>query len=148
MFLMLHALVLLALPLLTAQEQPSQDEIRALIERLGSDEADKRAEAAAALRSIGEAARSVLAAVRDHADLEIRQRVRGLIGELDWNPVLPPFLDRWDSSAAETLRTGPRASRFALIRDLHGLGAIPPCLAERVVLTIPDPNVHALVARL
>ena len=64
--------VLAALPLFAAQERPSQEEIRVLIERLSSNDIAAREGAEQWLAAIGETARPALERVVRKSDRELR----------------------------------------------------------------------------
>lgn len=76
------AALLLTLPLLPMQEKPSQDEIRELVEKLGSDSIEERASASAKLLKLGRAALPELKKALGEKDKERVTRARALIDEL------------------------------------------------------------------
>ena len=76
--------ILLSLPLLIAATALMDEEIPALIEKLGDRSWKVREAAEEKLISLAEQAREALEAALDHEDAEIRWRVEKLLGQLRW----------------------------------------------------------------
>lgn len=95
--------------ILLAAVQDGQDLAARLVEELGSDDFTEREAAEARLRELGPAAREALEAARDHEDIEVRSRVRQLLGQPTCLPVdasLRPAVVKLASETPATLREG------------------------------------------
>jgi HEAT repeat protein len=91
-----------------------------LVERLGDPQPEIRADAESALRALGEKARPVLAqAAGNHKDAEVRIRASSLLLALDWEPLIPPYLDDQIPLRVPELTSSDPKKRRAGLRELQ-----------------------------
>jgi len=74
--------VLLSLLILAGPQDDLAQKVRALVVKLGSDEPDARAAAERDLLALGPKAREALSAHADHADADVRSRVRAILADV------------------------------------------------------------------
>lgn len=137
------------LALLVARPQDDLERaVRELVEKLKSDQIDERASAVDALRALGDRALGHLRKAEAKADPEARGRLRGLIAEMEWRPLLPPWFERVYPQALTTLTSASDQERFGFISQMAEHDLLPLDLANRIVLTDSSPEARRVAARI
>lgn len=148
------AAVLLAATVWITLRQPAPSpapaaDPRDLVARLASADARERAEAAAALLRLGEAARPALEDAVRGGDPAVRSAARSLLVVLDGGPRPEPAEDVADVPVADLLAGNDRHKRYFLIGARPG--ASPPPGGYRLILLIPGgdggPDFHNFARR-
>src|SRR5438552_10999652 len=137
-------MLILALLLSVHQEDDPGRLVRQLVEKLRSESIEEREAAVRGVRSLGEPALPELRKLQNTLDAEVRGRIRDLIIELEWFPLLPPHFASRHPDGLRVLLGGTTKERIELAKDLHDL---PPCLAEKIVLDVSDPAVRVLAVQ-
>ena len=109
--------LLLALPLLAAQEKPTQDEIRALVEKLRSDNVEAREEAVQKLKELGESAISALEVARKASDAELAARAGYVARFIRIRKELSPTLRKAIPGIVDRLAQGEPRAWFEVFRE-------------------------------